>query len=123
MRPDPTTPDDDRRRFWRAAALVFGVVGVLLVLIIAVATLEPSSKAQRQDAHDRALGQPESLVEPNAGQAPKHSGDPGGWEQLALLGVLVVAIGGGGAWVVHTSRTARRRTGDRGTRASADPAS
>lgn len=102
---------DERRRLWVAAALIFGVITVFLVVIVVVASIDQPTRQERQAAHQRALGEPQSLPEPDYGTAPKHPGDPGGWEQLALLGVLVVALGGGGAWVVHSSRRARSNRG------------
>ncbi len=87
--------------------MIFGVIAVFLVVIIVAASIDQPTKPERQAAHQRALGEPQSLPEPDYGTAPKHPGDPGGWEQLALLGVLVVALGGGGAWVVHSGRRAR----------------
>lgn len=61
-------------------------------------------------------GQPDSGVElpdphiiprSNSGKAPEEAGDRGGALQLAVLGLVVVAIGGGIAMVVRESRRAR----------------
>ncbi len=47
------------------------------------------------------------VPEPNAGEAPDEAGDRGGALQLAVLALLVVAIGGAVALVVRQSRRAR----------------
>ena len=46
---------------------------------------------------------------PYGGAKPDRPGAPGGWEQLALLGLIVVAVGGGTAAMIHSGRKARRR--------------
>lgn len=104
----PTKRRNDARQFRRAAWLIFGVVAVLLVLVTVTASLSPPSKAQRKQAHRDAVSNPQSVAPPDYGQAPKQRGDPGGWEQLALGGLLFVAVAGGGLWLVHLSRKARR---------------
>lgn len=64
-----------------------------------------AAQAQRMPAIDR----------PYSGAAPTRPGDRGGWEQLALLGLLVTALGGGTAGLVYSSRRAKRRALDAGT--------
>ncbi len=45
------------------------------------------------------------IPEPNSGRAPEESGDRGGALQLAVFGVVVAALVGGG---LHLARQARR---------------
>jgi flagellar basal body-associated protein FliL len=94
-----------------AALMMFGVLAVLTVIVLVAAPWSEGSKSDRAQAHQDAISQPQSISPPDYGQKPKHPGDPGGWEQLALLGLLVVAVGSGTAWVVHTSRKAKRAQG------------
>ena len=49
----------------------------------------------------------EIIPRPNSGDAPHDAGDRGGVLQLAVLGLVVVAIGGAVALVVRQSRRAR----------------
>lgn len=55
---------------------------------------------------------PGIIPHPGDGRAPADPGEPGGWEQLALLGVIVVAVGAIVAGVVRSTRRARRRADD-----------
>lgn len=87
---------------------MFGALAVLLVLVTVTATLSPPSKGQRQQARRDAVANPQSVAQPDYGKPAKHGGDPGGWEQLALGGLLFVAVAGGGSWLVHLSRKARK---------------
>lgn len=103
-----TTAWSDRKKFWVAVAVVFGAIIVTAgAAAIAHDRFEPPP-AQRAETHQEAVQQPSSLERPDYGRKPEHPGDPGGWEQLALLGLLIVALGGGTALVVRSSRRARR---------------
>lgn len=102
--------------------LVIG--GGLIVVIIVAMTLffalnaryfKPQNGSQVVGASNGP-----SLDRPYAGKEPSRPGDRGGWEQLALLGLIVVALGGGSFAVVHSSRRARRA---QGTPRPSEPAS
>lgn len=73
---------------------------VLLSMVVKPPTGEEA--AEIQAAHP-------AMDTPNGGKVATQPGDRGGWEQLALLGVMVVAVGGGVGGIIHTSRKARRR--------------
>ena len=88
--------------------MMVGVLAVLIVIVLVAAPWSEGSKSDRAQNHQDAVSQPETIAPPDYGQKPQHPGDPGGWEQLALLGLLVVALGGGAGWLVHTSRKAKR---------------
>jgi uncharacterized protein HemX len=50
---------------------------------------------------------PDIIPQPNTDSAPTEAGDRGGALQLALLGLVVVAIGGAAFVIVRQSRRAR----------------
>lgn len=107
----------DRKKTTVVAVVFFGALGVLLgaVLIAAAVSYHPSAE-QRAADHNEAIADPQSISGPDYGQAPAHPGDPGGWEQLALGGLLTVVLAGGGLLLIRSSHRARRRnaaaTGD-----------
>ncbi|HVX19045.1 MAG TPA: hypothetical protein VHA73_13525 [Acidimicrobiales bacterium] len=103
----PAGQDDGARAFRLAAIALTGVMAVMLVIVVVAAIMSPESKDQQQQAHQDAIANPQSVSQPDYGQKPQHSSDPGGWEQLALGGLLFGGIGLCGLWVVHTSRKAR----------------
>ncbi len=106
--PPGAVPNDERRQFRRAAWLLGGAIAVLLAIVLVAAVSSPPSKAERERARQEELANPRSIPLPDSGRAPQRPGDPGGWEQLALGGLLVVALAGGAVWLVHSSRKARR---------------
>lgn len=53
------------------------------------------------------------IPEPDSGRAPTEAGDRGGALQIAVLSLIVAAVGGIAAKVVHDSRRARDRTSSR----------
>jgi hypothetical protein len=56
---------------------------------------------------DEPLPEPHIIPRPNSGHEPIDSGDRGGSLQILVLALMVVAVGGGVAYVVHESRAAR----------------
>lgn len=111
--PTPTTGPTrrrepfDRRTIWLSALVLFGslVVGIVLMAIFA----DPGSEPQPTTTDS---GAPHIIDRPNSGHAPTNSGDRGGWEQLALLGGMVVVIGGIGV-VVFKGGSAAKANRDR----------
>ncbi len=113
--PPPSDPQE-RRRLVLAAALFFGG---LVVVIAAVALLSgdagdarPSATTQACATDDaeclaaqQSVERPGIIPRPGEGQAPDEPGDRGGWEQIALFGVLVGALA---LIVVLVVRAARR---------------
>jgi hypothetical protein len=79
----------DRRTILWSGVLLFGViiVGVAAAAIFA----DPGEPNPQTRAADRP---PSIIVQPNSGKAPEDPGDRGGWEQLTLLGLIVLAVGG-----------------------------
>lgn len=52
-------------------------------------------------------GSPDIIPDPNQGVAPTDPGDPGGWQQLALFGVLVLALMGIGIVIFRGGKQAQ----------------
>ena len=75
-----------------AAALLFGAI---LAGVVAFALLtDPGAPSQPS-------GKPAIIPAPNEGTAPTDPGDRGGWEQLTLLGVVIVVVAGIGVFAVR----------------------
>jgi len=86
--PGPTRRREafDRRMIWMSALVLFGslVVGIALMAIFA----DPGNEPAPSD------GKPHIIERPNSGTKPTNPGDPGGWEQLAVLGGIIVVLSG-----------------------------
>ena len=125
MTSPPRPADGERRRFVVAGALF---IGALIVLITLVAVLGGGSGDERQTTvttvacapddtacriAQQSAGRPSIIPEPGEGRAPDDPGEPGGWAQVALFGVIVAALGAIVALIVRsTRRAADRRTPD-----------
>lgn len=119
--PSPTpTSRSERRTLVVAGAVFFGILVVLVVLAAVVAgdsgDPRPSATTQACATDDtqclaaqQAAGRPGIIPRPGEGQAPEEPGDPGGWEQVALFGVLVGGLALIVALVVRGARRARSR--------------
>lgn len=92
----------------RRAAVVAAVVALLLV-----GPVGPSASAQEgvgptsTSSTIAELPPAEIIPRPNSGHEPEDAGDRGGALQLAVLGLLLVAVGGGVWKVVRDVRRAR----------------
>lgn len=81
------------------------VVVVLLVLTV-LGSVAPVEASLTQEAPSTTgVPAPDIIPRPDSGEAPTEAGDRGGALQLLVLGVVVIALGGG---VVHVVRQARR---------------
>lgn len=81
---------------------------VLLLLAVALVAARPVGPAWATDTTEPDLSEcVNALPGPNCGREPDDAGDRGGAAQLALFGVLLVAMGGIGFVIV---RSTRRRT-------------
>lgn len=121
MEPMPDTPTPPtrspsaptRRKIGRgvsplAAALALGGVILAMTLLFTLnAGLFKEDAARRSATADK--GRMAAIDQPYSGSEPERPGDRGGWEQLALLGVITVALAGGTAGMVFSGRRARRR--------------
>ena len=109
--PDPTVAARDRvqrRQFAIAFAMVIGMVVVLVALYAAFSPESKDHGLSKQEQTDRALTRPPSIIpSPADGRAPATAGDPGGWEQLALFAVLILAFALIGLLIWRSSRKAR----------------
>lgn len=120
--PDPVARSE-RRGIAVAAGVFFGILVVLVVIAIVAsgdagderttATVATSPCAE-DDVACRAVREsgerPGIIPKPGEGTAPDRPGDRGGWEQLALLGVIVVAVGGIATYIIRSGRRTRAAT-------------
>lgn len=88
----------------------------MLALVLALGLSAAAVGAQQapslgQEAPPTAVRAPDIVPKPNSGSAPTEAGDRGGALQLAVLGLLVVAVGGA---ALHLTRQARRARSDPG---------
>ncbi|HYI62029.1 MAG TPA: hypothetical protein VEW93_09525 [Acidimicrobiales bacterium] len=127
----------DRRSIVLAGVGVFGAILVLVAIAVLadggagdpVATTASTVACAPDDAACRASqrsgDRPGIIPEPGTGQAAAEPGEPGGWEQLALLGVILAAVAVIAAVVVRSARRSRRGTAgppaDDGTAVRASP--
>lgn len=100
----PTRPDaDPRRSMFIGAAVLFAAVALGAVAVALFAGDAGSETSTTTTAVVLApdgspvpvYERPSSLPQPNSGRAPQDSGDPGGWEQGLIFGLL-----GGGMLVI-----------------------
>ena len=95
----------DRRSFvWVAVALTAVIVVLTGSLVLVTEVWDPPTPQSGSAAQSQAP----ALDLPDGGREPTRPGDRGGWEQLALLGLLCVVFAGGVAYLVTSSRRARR---------------
>lgn len=91
---------------WVAVALTAVIVVLTGSLVLVSEVWDPPTPQSGSAAQSQAP----ALDLPDGGHKPTNPGDRGGWEQLALLGLLCVAFAGGAAYLVTSSRRARRST-------------
>lgn len=118
----PESPTSERRGILAAAGSFFGILVVLVIVAIVAsgdagderttATVATTPCAE-DDAACQAARQsgerPGIIPKPGEGTAPQNPGDRGGWEQLTLLGIIVVVIGGIATYVIRSGRRTRAR--------------
>jgi len=104
----PARPENPPTRSrWPAALLVVGVLALLMILFVAV---YPDDGTGNRTARTEPRA-PRIIERPEEGRGPEQPGDPGGSEQLALLGVIVAGLGVMGLLVWRSSRRAKSRSG------------
>lgn len=114
---------DERRTFVVAGAVFLGVLVVLIALVAVVAGGEASDGTSPTTtiacepgdaaclAAQRSAERPGIIPRPGEGRAPDDPGEPGGWEQVALFGVIVAGLGVIATLVVRSvRRNAAHRT-------------
>jgi len=96
----------DRKTIWLSAlAMVVILLGGLLVTTV-VLDAGPAGKT-KVDVTDSSGAKPVSIPQPNTGTGPKTSGDRGGWEQLAVFGLMLGAMLGIGVVVFRGGKKSR----------------
>ena len=99
-----TAPVRSRPR-WPVVLLITGVLVALMVVFVAVYPDDGTGNGPPR-SEPRA---PRIIERPEEGRAPEQPGDPGGWQQLALLGLIVAGLGTVTLLVWRSSRRARSR--------------
>jgi len=71
------------------------------------ATIDDAPAPKGAPAPPAGATKPSSLPRPADGRAPEEDGDPGGWQQIALFGLLAASMLGIGAAIFVGSRRTR----------------
>jgi hypothetical protein len=98
-------PERSRPR-WPVALLITGALVLLMVVFVAAYPDDGTGNGTPR-SEPRA---PRIVERPEEGRAPEQPGDPGGSQQLALLGLVVAGIGTMTLLVWRSSRRARSRS-------------
>lgn len=106
MTPDTAQGDQERRSFLLAGLLLLGVI-LIGVLVITVTTDGSASNDARTEEIRDGEARPGIIPQPGEGTAPEQPGDRGGWEQLALFGVILVGLAVIAFVVVRGTKRAR----------------
>lgn len=116
--PAAATESAERRSFLLAGLVLAAVILVGVVVVAATSATDPGPRRDTQGQLGEDDGaKPHIIPRPGEGEAPDDPGDRGGWEQLSLFGLLVVAIAGIGLVIFRGSR--RTRAGRQAWRAAA----
>lgn len=106
----PTRPTDSDAQRARVVVVALAVLVAMIVATALVASViddgkpaDPPVTAEGEELYSS----PAIIPKPNSGEAPDEAGDRGGWAQLALLGMIVLALGGIGFAVARGSRRSR----------------
>jgi hypothetical protein len=95
----------ERRRYALiAAVMVLSIIG--LALIAGYVADDPPPTGQQQEGDTAA--KPHIIPRPGSGKAPTQPGDRGGWEQTAVLVVMVGGLGTLGFLAYRSGVKARR---------------
>jgi hypothetical protein len=94
------------RRMMIAAAALLGIVIIGGILVVSFSVDSGPRKDTQGQLQEDGGAKPHIIERPNSGHAPTNPGDRGGWEQLGLLSLIIVAVSGIG---VVAFRGARRR--------------
>ncbi len=84
----------------RPAGVIIGAILLLVTVVVVLVSAAPAAPAQTVPPTAPTTTLPVDLGPqlviplPNTGRKPQTPGDPGGWEQLLLFGILAVASAG-----------------------------
>lgn len=101
---------NDRRTLILAAALIAGVI-IVGVIAIAVSVGDGPRRDTNNQLAEAGGGKPHIIPRINDGAPPKKPGDRGGWEQLAIFGLMASALAGIGFAIFRGGKTARANRG------------
>ena len=99
-------------------------VTLCALALLALVALAPGAAAQQQPEPDVGptndqfeadpqLPRGDILPRPNTGQAPETAGEPGGWQQYMVFGLIFAGLAVILLFIVRESRQARRQRGPR----------
>ena len=120
------TGNYDRRTLIWSALLLTAVIVVGVGLVAANVKEGPRQDTQGQLTEEGGA-KPHIIPRPNDGHRPTNNGDRGGWEQLALMGLIMGSMAGIGVVVFYGGRKARanralwRAAGETGLDGVIDP--
>lgn len=106
MTPGTDQDDQERRSFLLAGLLLLGVI-LLGVLVVTVTTDGSATNDPRTEEIREGETRPGIIPRPGEGTAPEQPGDRGGWEQLALFGLILVGLAVIAFVVVRGTKRAR----------------
>jgi hypothetical protein len=113
----PTAAPRSERRRYLIAGVAMALVLVGLALLVGLLADDPPRSQQRPQ--ENTAEKPQMIPQPGTGRAPEQPGDPGGWQQLAVLVVMVAGMAVLAALAWRSSVRARKRYG---TAAQSKPA-
>src|SRR5690606_35636161 len=96
---------DRRTVILSALVLLVAIVGG--TALVAVFVDDGPRKDTWGQLEEQGGAKPHIIPRPNEGKAPEEPGDRGGWAQLTLLGLIVVAVTGIGYAVVRGTKASR----------------
>jgi hypothetical protein len=85
----PGSTGSERRRYL-IAGIVMALAIVGLALLVGLLADDPPRSQQRP--RENTAEKPEMIPQPGSGRAPEQPGDPGGWQQAAVFGVMVAGM-------------------------------
>ncbi len=100
---------DGRRAFWKAGLIMTVGIVALIVLFVLLSPSPGPGLTQQQEINKLQTQAPQIIPNPDEREKATNPGDPGGWEQVMLLGVMVTGMVTVGGLAYRASRKAKRR--------------
>jgi hypothetical protein len=119
--PAPAPPDpvgqprrSEQRAFWRAAIIMSGAIVVLIVLFVIFYPSPGKGLSHQEQLELSRTRAPQIIPTPADRNVVTQPGDPGGWEQVMLLGVLLAGLAVVAFLAWRSMRKAKPRAGRAG---------